>query len=105
MRTALVAVCLLTAASARAADREFSEVVRVISDEFHTRPMSIPLFGLVNVFTAAVRPAGTQAHRSGGVRTSERSRPPRAQPHRSSAERRGAVLETFRAGAVPPQRP
>lgn len=60
MRTALVAVCLLTAASARAADREFSEVVRVISDEFHTRPMSIPLFGLVNVFTAAVRPAGTR---------------------------------------------
>jgi hypothetical protein len=60
MRTALVAVCLLTAASARAADREFSEVVRVISDEFHTRPTSIPLFGLVNVFTAAVRPAGTR---------------------------------------------
>jgi hypothetical protein len=60
MKTALVAVCLLTAASARAADREFSEVVRVISDEFHTRPTSIPLFGLVNVFTAAVRPAGTR---------------------------------------------
>jgi len=60
MRTALVAVCLLSAASARAADREFSEVVRVISDEFHTRPTSIPLFGLVNVFTAAVRPAGTR---------------------------------------------
>ena len=60
MRTALVAVCLLTAASARAADREFSEVVRVISDEFHTRPTSLPLFGLVNVFTAAVRPAGTR---------------------------------------------
>jgi hypothetical protein len=60
MKTALVAVCLLTAASARAADREFSEVVRVISDEFHTRPTSIPLFGLVNVFTAAVRPVGTR---------------------------------------------
>ena len=60
MRTALVAVGLLTAASAGAADREFSEVVRVISDEFHTRPTSIPLFGLVNVFTAAVRPAGTR---------------------------------------------
>jgi hypothetical protein len=60
MRTALVAVCLLTAASARGADREFSEVVRVISDEFHTRPTSIPFFGVVNVFTAAVRPAGTR---------------------------------------------
>jgi hypothetical protein len=34
--------------------------VRVISDEFHTRPTSIPLFALVNVFTAAVRPAGTR---------------------------------------------
>lgn len=60
MRSAIVAACLLTASSARAADREFSEVVRVISDEFHTRPTSIPLFGLVNVFTAAVRPAGTR---------------------------------------------
>ena len=60
MRTAILAACLLMAASARAADREFSEVVRVISDEFHTRPTSSPLFGLVNVFTAAVRPAGTR---------------------------------------------
>ena len=60
MRAAFIATCLLTAVSAQAADREFTEVVRVISDEFHTRPMSIPLFGLVNVFTAAVRPAGTR---------------------------------------------
>jgi hypothetical protein len=60
MRTAFIATCLLTAVSAQAADREFTEVVRVISDEFHTRPTSIPFFGLVNVFTAAVRPAGTR---------------------------------------------
>jgi len=60
MRSAIAVACLLTAASARAADREFSEVVRVISDEFHTRPTSIPLFGLVNVFTAVIRPAGTR---------------------------------------------
>jgi hypothetical protein len=60
MKSAILAACLLTAVSARAADREFSEVVRVISDEFHTRPTSIPLFGLVNIFTAAVRPAGTR---------------------------------------------
>lgn len=60
MKSALFAACLLTAATAQAADREFTEVVRVISDEFHARPMSIPLFGLVNVFTAAVRPAGTR---------------------------------------------
>jgi hypothetical protein len=57
---ALAAVCLLGAASAQAADREFTEVVRVISDEFHTRPMSIPMFGLVNVFAAAIHPAGAR---------------------------------------------
>jgi hypothetical protein len=52
--------CLLASVSAQAADREFTEVVRVISDEFHTRPTSIPLFGLVNVFAAAVHPAGAK---------------------------------------------
>jgi hypothetical protein len=57
---AFIAYCLLTAASAQAADREFTEVVRVISDEFHTRPTSIPMFGLVNLITAAVHPAGTR---------------------------------------------
>jgi hypothetical protein len=50
----------LCSAPAQAADREFTEVVRVISDEFHTRPTSIPMFGLVNVFTAAIHPAGTR---------------------------------------------
>ena len=56
----LAAAFLLCAASAEAADREFTEVVRVISDEIHTRPTSIPMFGLVNVFTAAIHPAGTR---------------------------------------------
>jgi hypothetical protein len=51
---------LLATVSANAADREFTDVVRVISDEFHTKPMSIPMFGLVNIFTAAVHPAGTR---------------------------------------------
>ena len=53
-------LALLGALSAHAADREFTEVVHVISDEFHTRPMSIPMFGLVNLVTAAVHPAGTR---------------------------------------------
>jgi hypothetical protein len=48
------------AVPACAADREFSEVVHVISDEFHTRPMHIPLFGLVNAFTGVIRPAGAK---------------------------------------------
>lgn len=62
MRTipVVVAACLLSAASTWAADREFTDVVRVISDEFHTRPTSIPLLGLVNVFAAAVHPAGAK---------------------------------------------
>jgi hypothetical protein len=54
------AAWLLSAASAQAADREFTDVVRFISDEFHTRPISIPMFGLVNMFTAAIHPAGTK---------------------------------------------
>jgi hypothetical protein len=52
--------CLVGAACAQGADREFTDVVHVISDEFHTRPMSIPMFGLVNLVTAAVHPAGTR---------------------------------------------
>src|SRR5258706_12945457 len=50
---------LLACVSAHAADREFKDVVRAISDEFQTRPMHIPLLGLVNTFTAVARPAGT----------------------------------------------
>lgn len=56
----VAALCLLGALSLRAADREFNDVVRVISDEFHTRPTSIPFFGLVNVVTAVVHPAGAR---------------------------------------------
>jgi hypothetical protein len=59
MKTILIA-CALLVVPARAADREFSDVVRVISDEFHTNPVRIPFFGLVNVFTAVVKPAGTR---------------------------------------------
>jgi hypothetical protein len=58
MRT--FALILLGACAAQAADREFTEVVRVISDEFHTRPTSIPFFGLVNMVTATVHPGGAK---------------------------------------------
>jgi hypothetical protein len=50
----------LLCATAQAADREFTDVVHAISVEFRTRPMHIPLFGLVNAFTFFVRPAGTR---------------------------------------------
>jgi hypothetical protein len=56
----LATLFLLASFSARAADREFTDVVHVISDEFHTRPISIPMFGLVNIVTAAIHPAGTR---------------------------------------------
>lgn len=59
-RLSVVAMCLLGAASLQAADREFTDVVRVISDEFHTRPLSIPFFGLVNVVAAVAHPAGAR---------------------------------------------
>jgi hypothetical protein len=58
--TFLVAACALSGICAQAADREFSDVVRSIGDECHARPTRIPLFGLVNAFTAVVRPAGTK---------------------------------------------
>jgi hypothetical protein len=45
---------------ALAADREFSDVVRAISDECHASPTRIPFFGMVNAFTAVVHPAGTR---------------------------------------------
>jgi hypothetical protein len=55
----LLAACTLAAPAAFAVDRQFSDIVRAISDEFHTRPMHIPLFGLVNAVTFVARPAGT----------------------------------------------
>jgi hypothetical protein len=52
--------CLLFALSASAADREFRDVVDSISNRFNTRPMHIPMFGLVNAVAYVVRPAGTK---------------------------------------------
>lgn len=60
MKSLFFALYLASVTSVHAADREFNDVVRVISEEFHTRPTSIPFFGLVNVFTETLRPAGTR---------------------------------------------
>ena len=51
---------VLCAASLGAADREFRDVVDSISDHFHTRPLHIPMFGLVNMVTFVARPAGAK---------------------------------------------
>ncbi len=51
---------LFAPAASFAADREFRDVVEAISDAFHTKPLHIPLMGLVNAVTYFARPAGTK---------------------------------------------
>jgi hypothetical protein len=57
--------CVLLASTwccpaAQAADRTFKDIVEAISDEFHTKPLRIPMFGLVNVVAFVARPAGAR---------------------------------------------
>lgn len=62
MRAALImfAAAAVWAPSALAVDRDFKDIVRLISDELHAKPMRIPLFGLVNTFAFVARPAGVK---------------------------------------------
>lgn len=61
MRTLrLIAICAFSVPVAFGADNEFKEIVRSISDKFQTRPMHIPMFGLVNAFLFTVRPSGAK---------------------------------------------
>src|SRR6516164_7851534 len=53
-------IVLAMAISAQAGDREFRDIVGVISSEFHTRPMRVPMFGLVNLVVAVAHPAGAK---------------------------------------------
>jgi hypothetical protein len=54
-------VCGLgTCATANAADREFKDVVAAISEEFQTKPVHIPMMGLVSGVVKVVHPAGTK---------------------------------------------
>jgi hypothetical protein len=46
--------------TAQASDREFRSIVQAISSEYNTRPTHIPFFGLVNVVTFFVKPAGAK---------------------------------------------
>src|SRR5271155_2623515 len=55
--------CLVLSPYARplsGADREFKDVVRAISEEFHTKPEHIPLLGLANTFLKVSHPAGAK---------------------------------------------
>jgi hypothetical protein len=56
----MIAACMLSCAVLQGAERGFDEIVRVISDQFHTRPLHIPFFGLVNAATFVARPAGVK---------------------------------------------
>lgn len=56
----IVAASVLGAWPAQPADRDFSDVVRAIGEQLHAKPQHIPLFGLVNLYTAAAHPAGTK---------------------------------------------
>jgi hypothetical protein len=42
------------------AEREFNDLVRAISDQFHTSPLHIPFLGLVNLATFVAHPAGVK---------------------------------------------
>jgi hypothetical protein len=61
-KTALsvLAASMLSCAVLEGAERGFDEIVQVISDQFHTRPLHIPFFGLVNAATFVARPAGVK---------------------------------------------
>jgi hypothetical protein len=55
-----IACAVQMCARANAADREFKDVVAAISEEFQTKPMHIPLMGLVSGVVKVVHPAGTK---------------------------------------------
>jgi len=62
MKAALIVAAgwMLSCAVVQGAERGFDEIVRAISDQLHARPMHIPFFGLVNLATFAVHPAGVK---------------------------------------------
>jgi hypothetical protein len=57
MKAALIvtAVWMSCCAVLQGADREFNDIVRAISNQFRTRPLHIPFFGLINFATFAAR--------------------------------------------------
>jgi hypothetical protein len=62
MKPALIVAAswMLSCALLQGAEREFSDIVRAVSDELHARPLSIPFFGLVNFATSVAHPAGVK---------------------------------------------
>jgi|HubBroStandDraft_6_1064221.scaffolds.fasta_scaffold1075447_2 hypothetical protein len=62
MKAALIvtAVWMFSCAVLQGADRGFDDIVRAISNQFHTQPLHIPFFGLVNFATFVAHPAGVK---------------------------------------------
>jgi hypothetical protein len=62
MKAALIVTAswMLSCAVLQGADHGFDAIVRAVSNEFHTRPTHIPLFGLVNFATFVAHPAGVK---------------------------------------------
>jgi len=56
----LASVWMLSCAAMQGAERGFDDVVRAISEQFHTRPLHIPFFGLVSFAAAVAHPAGVK---------------------------------------------
>jgi hypothetical protein len=56
----VTAVWMSSCAVLEGADRGFDDIVRAISNQFHTRPLHIPFFGLVNFATFVAHPAGVK---------------------------------------------
>ena len=59
-RRLLLLTCVVGVLTAQASEREFRSIVRAISAEYNTTPRHIPFFGLVNVVTFFVKPAGAK---------------------------------------------
>lgn len=68
LRTCAIACAVQMCAQANAADREFKDVVAAISEEFQTRPMHIPMLGLVSGVVKVVHPGGHEATGCGDFR-------------------------------------
>jgi hypothetical protein len=62
MKAALIVAAgwMLCCVVVQGAERGFDDIVRVISDQLHARPLHIPFFGLVNLATSVARPAGVK---------------------------------------------
>jgi hypothetical protein len=62
MKAALMVAAgwMLSCAVLQGAEREFDDIVRAISDQFHTRPLHIPFLGLLNLATFVAHPAGVK---------------------------------------------